>query len=101
MSMLEDKPTTEPAPIVSSIPHDYTKRMMVFGGRASGELASKIAAKLDVDLGQVDLRTFSDGEVYCRYLESIRGADVFLVQSTAANAAEGMTPNDALMELLV
>jgi ribose-phosphate pyrophosphokinase len=99
--MLEDKPTTETGPIVSSIPHDYTKRMMVFGGRASMELASKIAAKLDVDLGQVDLRTFSDGEVYCRYQESIRGADVFLVQSTAANAAAAMTPNDALMELLV
>ena len=44
--------------------------------------------------------TFSNGEVYCRYQESIRGADVFLVQSTAANLAAGMTPNDALMELL-
>ena len=74
---------------------------MVFGGRASMELAAKIASKLDVDLGQVDLRTFADGEVYCRYEESIRGADIFLVQSTAANAAQGMTPNDALMELLV
>jgi ribose-phosphate pyrophosphokinase len=73
---------------------------MVFGGRASQELAGKIAARLDVDLGQVDLRTFANGEVYCRYNESIRGADVFLVQSTAANAAQGMTPNDALMELM-
>jgi ribose-phosphate pyrophosphokinase len=100
MSMLEDKPKTEPAPILSSIAHDYTKRMMVFGGRCSMELASKIANKLDVDLGQVTLKTFADGEVYCRYEESIRGADVFLVQSTAANAAAGMTPNDALMELL-
>src|SRR4051794_3324324 len=100
MSMLEDKPTTEPAPIFSSIPHDYTKRMMVFGGRCSMELAAKIATRLDVELGQVTLKTFADGEVYCRYEESIRGADVFLVQSTAANQAEGMTPNDALMELL-
>ena len=87
--------------MVSSIPQDYTKRLMVFGGRASMELAARIAGKLDVDLGQADLRTFADGEVYCRYEESIRGADVFLVQSTAANAAQGMTPNDALMELLV
>jgi ribose-phosphate pyrophosphokinase len=39
--------------------------------------------------------------VYCRYNESIRGADVFLVQSTAANAAQEMTPNDALLELMV
>jgi ribose-phosphate pyrophosphokinase len=96
MSVLEDQPQ-----MVSSIPHDYTKRMMVFGGRASMELAARIAGQLDVDLGQADLRTFADGEVYCRYQESIRGADVFLIQSTAANKAEGMTPNDALMELMV
>ena len=73
---------------------------MVFGGRASMELAANIAGHLDVDLGDVTLKTFSNGEVYCRYEESIRGADVFIVQSTAANEAEGMTPNDALMELL-
>src|SRR5213595_3124082 len=73
---------------------------MVFGGRASGTLAAAIAQRLDLDLGQVDLRTFSNGEVYCRYSESIRGADVFIVQSTAANEVEGMTPNDALMALL-
>src|SRR4051812_24126529 len=73
---------------------------MVFGGRASMELAARIAGHLDVDIGDVDLRTFADGEVYCRYNESIRGADVFLIQSTAANAAQGMTPNDSLMELL-
>jgi len=85
---------------VSSIPQDYTKRLMVFGGRSSGELAAKIAGQLDVDLGQVHLNTFSNGEVYCRYEESIRGADVFLVQSTAPNMRTGMTPNDALMELL-
>src|SRR5215213_10152822 len=62
---------------------------MVFGGRAS------------MDLGKVKLQTFADGEVYCRYDESIRGADVFLVQSTAANAAHEMTPNDSLAELLM
>ena len=65
------------------------------------DLAAKIAGKLDLDLGQADLKTFANGEVYCRYGESIRGADVFLVQSTAANEAEGMTPNDAMMELLL
>jgi len=93
--------TAEPSPSpVSSIGQDYRKRLMVFGGRASGTLAAKIAGQLDVDLGQADLRTFSNGEVYCRYQESIRGADVFIVQSTAANEAAAMTPNDALMELL-
>jgi ribose-phosphate pyrophosphokinase len=91
----------EPRPAVTAIPHDYSKRLMVFGGRCSMDLAANIAGKLDLDLGQADLKTFADGEVYCRYGESIRGADVFLVQSTAANAAEGMTPNDALMELLL
>ncbi len=88
-----------PSPL-SSIPHDYTKRLMVFGGRSSREQAARIATKLDVDLGQVTLKTFADGEVYCRYEESIRGADIFIVQSTAKNIAEGMTPNDSLVELL-
>ena len=54
-----------------------------------------------VDLGGVTLKTFSNGEVYCRYEESIRGADVFIVQPTCGNPATGVTANDALMELLV
>ena len=83
-----------------AIGHDYSKRMMVFGGRSSMELAARVANKLDIDLGQVTLKTFANGEVYCRYEESIRGADVFLVQSTSANEQSGMTPNDALVELL-
>jgi ribose-phosphate pyrophosphokinase len=73
---------------------------MVFGGRASMDLAAKISSKLEVDLGEVTLKTFANGEIYCRYEESIRGADVFLVQSTAANEHAGLTPNDALMELM-
>jgi ribose-phosphate pyrophosphokinase len=95
MTIVEEAPRP-----ISSIAQDYTKRLMVFGGRASQELAARIAGKLDVDLGQIHLRTFADGEVYCRYTESIRGADVFLVQSTAASPAHQMTPNDALVELL-
>jgi ribose-phosphate pyrophosphokinase len=91
----------EPRPATTAIPHDYSKRLMVFGGRCSMELAAKIAGKLNLDLGQVDLKTFANGEVYCRYSESIRGADVFLVQSTAANEMHSMTPNDALLELLM
>jgi ribose-phosphate pyrophosphokinase len=85
----------------SSIGQDYRKRLMVFGGRASGELAAKIANQLDVDLGEVTTKTFANGEVYCRYEESIRGADVFIVQSTAANERAGLSPNDALMELMM
>ncbi len=96
MATLEESPQ-----VVSSIPQDYTKRLMVFGGRCSMELAARIAGKLDVDLGQVDLRTFADGEVYCRYEESIRGADLFIVQSICGSEREGLTVNDALWELLL
>jgi ribose-phosphate pyrophosphokinase len=74
---------------------------MLFSGRANPELAARIAGKLGVDLGPVTLKTFSNGEVYCRYEESIRGADVFLVQPTCANPALGLSANDALMELLL
>src|SRR5271156_3344848 len=84
----------------ASLPIDYNKRLMLFSGRANRQLAADIADKLNVDLGPVTLRTFSNGEVYCRYEESIRGADVFIVQPTCGNAQTGITANDALMELL-
>jgi ribose-phosphate pyrophosphokinase len=74
--------------------------MMVFSGRANPELAGQIAAKLGLELGHITLKTFSAGEVYCRYEESIRGADVFIVQPTCTNPETGITANDALMELL-
>jgi ribose-phosphate pyrophosphokinase len=90
----------QPAPR-TSLPHGYDKRMMVASGRASRELGLKIADKVGVQPVAADLRTFSDGEVYCRYEESIRGADIFIVQSICGNEEEGMTANDALMELLV
>jgi len=73
---------------------------MVFSGRANPGLAAQIAAKLGLELGHVTLKTFSAGEVYCRYEESIRGADVFIVQPTCTNPETGVTANDALMELL-
>ena len=84
----------------TSLPIDYNKRLMLFAGRANPQLAVDIAGKLGVDLGPVTLKTFSNGEVYCRYEESIRGADVFIVQSTCGNAQTGVTANDSLMELL-
>jgi ribose-phosphate pyrophosphokinase len=85
----------------SSLPIDYNKRLMLFSGRANPQLAVDIADKLGVDLGPVTLKTFSNGEVYCKYEESIRGADVFIVQSTCGNPYMGITANDALMELLL
>jgi ribose-phosphate pyrophosphokinase len=86
--------------MATSLPIDYDKRLMLFSGRANPELAAKIADKLGIDLGPVTLKTFSNGEVYCRYEESIRGADVFIVQPTCANPDRGLSANDALMELL-
>src|SRR6201990_1129264 len=87
--------------MATSLPIDYDKRLMLFSGRANPELASRIVDKLGVDLGPVTLKTFTNGEVYCRFEESIRGADVFLVQPTCANPEQGMSANDTLMELLV
>jgi ribose-phosphate pyrophosphokinase len=86
--------------MATSLPIDYDKRLMLFSGRANPELAAKIADKLGVDLGPITLKTFSNGEVYCRFEESIRGADVFLIQPTCANPELGLSANDALMELL-
>jgi ribose-phosphate pyrophosphokinase len=70
------------------------KRLMVFAGRSHPDLAQAICEQLHVELGEIELETFANGETYCRYLESIRGADVFLVQT-------GCEPIDRnLMELL-
>jgi ribose-phosphate pyrophosphokinase len=91
----------EPTPIPTSLPFGYDKRLMLVAGRASLQLGSRIAAKLGVAPTDAGLKTFSDGEVYCRYEESIRGADLFIVQSICGSEAEDLTPNDALMELLV
>jgi ribose-phosphate pyrophosphokinase len=70
-------------------------RLMLFAGRSHPELAQKIAEQLGIVLGAVELRTFANGEIYCRYLESIRGSDVFIVQSPATS------PSDQLWELFV
>jgi ribose-phosphate pyrophosphokinase len=91
---------TAPSP-AKSIVAGYEKRLMVAPGRASIELGAKIADRLGVQPTDAGLKTFSDGEVYCRYAESIRGADIFIVQSICGSEREGLTVNDALMELLL
>ena len=93
--------TAEAPSAVRDIKASYEKRLMVSAGRASRELGGKIAEKLEVELTDAGLKTFADGEVYCRYAESIRGADLFIVQSMCASEREGMTPNDSLWELLL
>ena len=89
---------TETSPLRTSVDAGYDKRLMVAAGRASQELGRKIAERLGVSLVDPGLKTFSNGEVYCRYGDSIRGADLFIIQSTCG--VPGLTPNDALMELL-
>jgi ribose-phosphate pyrophosphokinase len=71
------------------------KRLMLFSGRSNRELAERIAERLRIELGEIELHTFAMGETYARYGESIRGADVFLVQT-------GCEPVDRnLMELFI
>ncbi len=92
---------TEPSVRPSHIEAQYDKRLMITAGRASRDLGAKIADRLGVALIDAGLKTFSDGEVYCRYEDSIRGTDLFIVQSTCGSEPEGLTVNDALMELLL
>ncbi|MEG1398040.1 MAG: ribose-phosphate diphosphokinase, partial [Raoultibacter sp.] len=75
---------------------DMQKSLAVFSGSANPELAEEIAECLGVALGNVKLEKFANGEIYARYLESVRGADVFIIQSVA-----GAHVNDSLMELLI
>jgi len=98
MSTVETQARPAPA---RSIQTGYDKQLMVTAGRTSMELGGKIAEKLGVNLTDAGLKTFANGEVYCKYQDSIRGADLFIIQSTATNEAEGLTANDALMELMV
>ena len=94
MSILQERP----APTEMRL--GYSKRLMLVTGRANPELAARIADKLGVGLSPMTHRTFSNGEVYCRYEESVRGADVFIVQPTCENRSQGLSANDALMELM-
>src|SRR5215216_1424005 len=71
-------------------------KLMLFSGRSNPELAHRIADQLNIELGEVELETFENGETYCRFRESIRGADVFIVQS-----CHGRATNDLLLELVI
>lgn len=56
--------------------------LKIFSGRSNPLLAKQIAQFLDRDLGAISIRTFSDGELWVKYEENIRGHNVFIVQST-------------------
>ena len=87
-------PMTQPSP-GHWLERGPQKRLMVFSGRSHPGLAQRIVEPLGVQLGEIELHTFGNGETYCRFDESIRGADIFLVQT-------GCEPVDQnLMELLL
>lgn len=74
---------------------NHGSEIKIFSGNSNMPLAQAIASKLNTSLGEIEITHFSDGEIYVRYDESIRGKDVFLIQSTSDPV------NNNLMELLI
>jgi ribose-phosphate pyrophosphokinase len=76
---------------------DFTpkKRLLLVAGRGNQDLSHEIADCLEESLGEIMLSTFSNGELYCRYGESVRGADAFVMQSHTDPI------NDRIMEQLI
>ena len=75
---------------------EMSKTLRVFSGSSNRPLAESIAKELGVELSPLTLKQFANGEIYACYDCSVRGADVFLIQSVA-----GGNVNDMLMELLI
>jgi len=68
----------------------YVKK--IFAGSSNPQLATKIADECGVSLGELSIKRFSDGEIWVKFEENLRGNDVYLVQSTNA-------PSDNIIEL--
>ena len=68
--------------------------LKLFSGTSNPGLARSIASELEVDLGRCEIKRFSDGEIWVKYTENVRGCDVFIIQSTNP-------PAENLMELLI
>jgi ribose-phosphate pyrophosphokinase len=75
------------------------KRMMIVAGRVNQELAQEVATALGRTLGPVQMSEFANGELHCKFGESIRGADLFIFQSHCSTPE--VSVNDALMEQLI
>lgn len=73
----------------------HGKNIKIFAGNSHPALAVQIASGLNLPLGRSDINTFSDGEIAVSIMETVRGSDVFLVQSTCDPV------NNRLMELLI
>ncbi|HWH97132.1 MAG TPA: ribose-phosphate diphosphokinase [Pseudolysinimonas sp.] len=80
---------------MSAIKITGEKRLVIVSGRAHPQLAEDIAEELDSELVPTEARTFANGEIYARYGDSIRGADVFVIQSHTAPI------NEWIMEQLI
>jgi len=71
------------------------KRLQIYSGRSHPQLAVDIATHLGIELGEANLKTFANGEIKCQFGESVRGSDVFIVQSHFDPI------NDSIMEQLI
>jgi ribose-phosphate pyrophosphokinase len=80
---------------VSAITSSGGKRLVLVSGRAHPQLAEDIATELGTELLPTDARTFANGEIYARFQESVRGADMFVIQSHTSPI------NEWLMEQLI
>ncbi len=72
-----------------------TRRLELFSGRAHPDLAAEVASHLDLALGSITLREFADGEIYSRFNQSVRGKDIFILQSHVGPV------NDSIFEQLI
>ena len=75
------------------------KRLTIVSGRVNRELAEEVADRLGQGLGPVQIAEFANGELHCKYGESIRGADLFIFGSHSSTAE--MSVNDAIMEHMI
>lgn len=71
------------------------KRLQLFSGSAHPELADEIAKHLNEHIGDANLRRFANGEMHCRFGESVRGKEVFIIQT------HSQPVNDSIMEQLI
>ena len=76
-----------------------TKRMALYSGRTHPVLAQEVAAHLEVQLGDANIVEFANGELRPRFGESVRGGDVFIMQTHCST--EGRSINDSIMEQLI
>ena len=74
---------------------DPRRTLLLYAGSSHHELAEEVAKHLGVVLGEVDIHRFSNGEIYTRFLTSVRGGDAFVLQ------AHTEPVNEHMMETLI